>query len=341
MICGACGAENRAGSRFCDNCGAGLATTCPSCGEPNRADARFCASCGHALVADAAPARTESAAPTAEAERRLVTVLFTDLVGFTTIAEDRDPEAVRELLSSYFDTATRIVEVHGGIVEKFIGDAVMAVWGTPVAHEDDAERAVRAGLELVDAVKALHPDLRGARRRPDRRGGGDPQRDEPGHGRRRPRQHRCASPGRGGGGDGAGRRGDSPRSRASDRLRAARRPLVEGQDRAGAGLARRPGRRQQWWGGPRGCPRAAVRGARSGAARAEGCPPLGRPRPPGSAGLDHRPGRHREEPARLGDGEVRRRRRPTTSGGIAAARHPTAKGSRSGRSARWCGADAA
>ena len=160
MICGACGAENRPGSRFCDSCGAGLATTCPSCGEANRTDARFCASCGHALAGtDAAPVSTEPTNPAAEAERRLVTVLFTDLVGFTTIAEDRDPEAVRELLSTYFDTATRIVEMHGGIVEKFIGDAVMAVWGTPVAHEDDAERAVRAALELVDAVKALHPDL--------------------------------------------------------------------------------------------------------------------------------------------------------------------------------------
>ena len=86
-------------------------------------------------------------------------MLFTDLVGFTTLAEDRDPEAVRELLSSYFEKATGIVQLHGGTVEKFIGDAVMAVWGTPVAHEDDAERAVRAALELVDAVKALHPDL--------------------------------------------------------------------------------------------------------------------------------------------------------------------------------------
>ena len=162
MICGACGAENRAGSRFCDTCGAGLRHDLP---ELRRAQSRptraSVPSCGHALAADApVPVCSESAAPPAEAERRLVTVLFTDLVGFTTIAEDRDPEAVRELLSSYFDTATRIVEVHGGIVEKFIGDAVMAVWGTPVAHEDDAERAVRAGRELVDAVKALHPDLR-------------------------------------------------------------------------------------------------------------------------------------------------------------------------------------
>ena len=95
----------------------------------------------------------------ASAERRLVTVLFTDLVGFTSLAEDRDPEAVRELLSKYFETATEIVKLHGGTVEKFIGDAVMAVWGTPTAHEDDAERAVRAALELVDAVGTLHPNL--------------------------------------------------------------------------------------------------------------------------------------------------------------------------------------
>jgi class 3 adenylate cyclase/predicted ATPase len=97
--------------------------------------------------------------PAASAERRLVSVLFMDLVGFTTLAEDRDPEAVRELLTRYFDTATQTVELHGGTVEKFIGDAVMAVWGAPVAHEDDAERAVRAALELVTQVATLHPGL--------------------------------------------------------------------------------------------------------------------------------------------------------------------------------------
>ena len=160
MICASCGTENRSGSRFCDSCGTALAATCPHCGEPNRADARFCASCGQALGADAPAAIPVSVPATATAERRLVTVVFTDLVGFTTLAEDRDPEAVRELLSRYFDTATEIVQLHGGTVEKFIGDAVMAVWGTPVAHEDDAERAVRAALELVDAVSALSPDLR-------------------------------------------------------------------------------------------------------------------------------------------------------------------------------------
>ncbi|HYI66569.1 MAG TPA: adenylate/guanylate cyclase domain-containing protein, partial [Candidatus Limnocylindrales bacterium] len=157
MVCASCGVENRGGSKFCDNCGSPLAATCPHCGAPNRNDARFCASCGKTLGSEAAPAAEPSTTPAAE--RRLVTVLFTDLVGFTTLAEDRDPEAVRELLSRYFETATDIVKLHGGTVEKFIGDAVMAVWGTPTAHEDDAERAVRAALELVDAVSTLHPNL--------------------------------------------------------------------------------------------------------------------------------------------------------------------------------------
>jgi class 3 adenylate cyclase/tetratricopeptide (TPR) repeat protein len=169
VVCTSCGAENRAGSRFCDQCGTALARSCPGCGEPNRADARFCASCGNpigALAAAADAAATGPGAPAvsvadaaATAERRLVTVLFADLVGFTALAEDRDPETVRDLLSGYFDAATAVVARHGGTVEKFIGDAVMAVWGTPVAHEDDAERAVRAALEVVDAVRALSPGL--------------------------------------------------------------------------------------------------------------------------------------------------------------------------------------
>jgi class 3 adenylate cyclase/predicted ATPase len=163
--CGACGAENAPGNRFCNRCGTALATLCGVCGQPNPPDAGFCGSCGNAVGAQ--PATADAPAPTAAtqaaasgAERRLVTVLFTDLVGFTTLAEDRDPEAVRELLTRYFDSATEIINLHGGTIEKFIGDAVMAVWGTPVAHEDDAERAVRAALELVSHVATLNPELR-------------------------------------------------------------------------------------------------------------------------------------------------------------------------------------
>jgi class 3 adenylate cyclase/predicted ATPase len=88
-----------------------------------------------------------------------VSVLFADLVGFTTLSESRDPEEVRELLSRYFDTCRRLIELYGGTVEKFIGDAVMAVWGTPTATEDDAERAVRAALDLVAAVSALGDEV--------------------------------------------------------------------------------------------------------------------------------------------------------------------------------------
>jgi class 3 adenylate cyclase/tetratricopeptide (TPR) repeat protein len=93
------------------------------------------------------------------AERRLVSVLFADLVGFTSLAQDRDAEAVRDILTRYFEVAREIVQRYGGTIEKFIGDAVMAVWGTPTAHEDDAERAVRAGLDLVEVARTLGPEL--------------------------------------------------------------------------------------------------------------------------------------------------------------------------------------
>ncbi|HLA17626.1 MAG TPA: adenylate/guanylate cyclase domain-containing protein [Candidatus Limnocylindrales bacterium] len=95
----------------------------------------------------------------AGAERRLVSVLFADLVGFTPFAEERDAEDVREILTRYFDLAREVIERYGGHVEKFIGDAVMAVWGAPTAQEDDAERSVRAALDLVDAVTTLGPTI--------------------------------------------------------------------------------------------------------------------------------------------------------------------------------------
>jgi class 3 adenylate cyclase/tetratricopeptide (TPR) repeat protein len=152
VTCPACGEENRAGRKFCSSCGTPLAQACPACGAANEPDDRFCGECG-------APLGGEAVAPAAQAERRLVSVLFGDLVGFTALSEDRDPEEVRELLSRYFETARRVVDRYGGTIEKFIGDAVMAVWGTPVAREDDPERSVRAGLELVDVVAALGDEV--------------------------------------------------------------------------------------------------------------------------------------------------------------------------------------
>ena len=156
MTCPSCGTENREGRKFCSECGTTLAPGCPSCGAANEPGEKFCGECGTALTASvSAPAL--SAAPAAE--RRLVSVLFADLVGFTTLSETRDAEEVRELLSRYFDTCRRLIELYGGTVEKFIGDAVMAVWGTPTATEDDAERAVRAALDLVASVSALGDEL--------------------------------------------------------------------------------------------------------------------------------------------------------------------------------------
>jgi len=152
--CASCGTENAAGRKFCGRCGTPLARSCPTCGAANEPEVSFCGECGSRLDAEAPPAREPAAA-----ERRLVTVLFADLVGFTALSESRDPEEVRELLSRYFDNCRRLIELYGGTVEKFIGDAVMAVWGTPTATEDDAERAVRAALDLVAAVSALGDEI--------------------------------------------------------------------------------------------------------------------------------------------------------------------------------------
>jgi class 3 adenylate cyclase/predicted ATPase len=173
VICPNCGTDNKPGRRFCGGCAAPLAITCPNCGAANEPDMRFCGECATPLVSGATPVgagaaavgfRSASgngngtpAAATAGAvsERRLVSVLFADLVGFTPFAEERDAEDVRDTLTRYFEIATEVIGRYGGTIEKFIGDAVMAVWGTPTAREDDAERAVRAALDLVDAVQVL------------------------------------------------------------------------------------------------------------------------------------------------------------------------------------------
>jgi len=160
VTCSNCGTENREGRKFCSRCGASLAAACPSCGAANDTEDQFCGECGSALGTAAAASAVLPDRPQAPvAERRLVSVLFADLVGFTTLSEARDPEEVRELLSRYFETSRRVIARYGGTVEKFIGDAVMAVWGAPIAQEDDAERAVRAGLDLVGAVTALGEEV--------------------------------------------------------------------------------------------------------------------------------------------------------------------------------------
>jgi class 3 adenylate cyclase/tetratricopeptide (TPR) repeat protein len=122
---------------------------CPSCGAQNREEARFCDSCG-APFAEAPPVREA---------RKTVTVFFCDVSGSTALGERIDPESLRRVMARYFETAKTIVERHGGTVEKFIGDAVMAVFGIPAVHEDDALRAVRAAAELRDGLAPLNDEL--------------------------------------------------------------------------------------------------------------------------------------------------------------------------------------
>jgi class 3 adenylate cyclase/tetratricopeptide (TPR) repeat protein len=121
---------------------------CPSCGAENRDEARFCDSCGSLLAAE--PARES---------RKRVTVLFCDVTGSTALGERIDPESLRNVMARYFETAKAAIERHGGTVEKFIGDAVMAVFGVPVVHEDDALRAVRAAADLRTALGPLNEEL--------------------------------------------------------------------------------------------------------------------------------------------------------------------------------------
>src|ERR687892_2692370 len=139
------------------SCGARLERRSPSCGEGAPPAARFCMNCGQGLEgAVVAPAVPAEAPPE---ERRQVTVLFGDLSGYTAIAERMDPEAVKALVDRALMRLGREVERFGGTVDKYIGDNVMAIFGAPVAHEDDAERAVRAGIGMQAAMAEVNEAL--------------------------------------------------------------------------------------------------------------------------------------------------------------------------------------
>ncbi|MEO8246197.1 MAG: adenylate/guanylate cyclase domain-containing protein, partial [Chloroflexota bacterium] len=128
-------------------------STCATCGAENTADSRFCKSCGAQIVAAAASRET----------RKTVTVLFIDAVSSTALGEQMDPESLRGVMTSYFDAMRQTIEGHGGAVEKFIGDAVMAIFGVPTLHEDDALRARRAAIEIRRRLTDLEPQLRADR----------------------------------------------------------------------------------------------------------------------------------------------------------------------------------
>jgi len=165
-ICTRCGHANPAGVKFCLECGTPVATRCPSCGSELPAGAKFCGECGASLSGPAtpqpaAPPELTPAAPgPAEVgERRQLTVLFCDLVGSTPLSQQLDAEEWRDLISRYQRAATEAVEKFGGHVAKNLGDGLLIYFGWPTAREDDPERAVRAGLAIVDALVPLNATL--------------------------------------------------------------------------------------------------------------------------------------------------------------------------------------
>ena len=148
MDCPQCGAGNADERKFCADCGAPLALACSGCGFQNQSGARFCGGCGKPLDV----AQEPSAAPSLGGERRQVTILFADLAGFTELSTEIDAEEVHGLVSRFFAAADDIVEQYGGTVDKHIGDAVMALFGAPIAHGDDPLRALRAACDMHTAL---------------------------------------------------------------------------------------------------------------------------------------------------------------------------------------------
>ncbi|NIO70252.1 MAG: zinc-ribbon domain-containing protein, partial [Anaerolineae bacterium] len=182
MQCPKCNKQNPEGASFCMKCGAKLALICPQCGMelPPDPDARFCLRCGAELAAPpAAPVaapdtivqRLERLVPREFAERllatrgqvgkerRMVTILFSDVKGSTQMAEDLDPEDVMEIMDGAFDVLIEPITRYEGTLARLMGDAVLAFFGAPIAHEDDPERAIRAALEIVEGAKAYAAKL--------------------------------------------------------------------------------------------------------------------------------------------------------------------------------------
>lgn len=176
MKCPNCQTDNREAVIFCEECGARLQIQCPDCQATIPADKKFCGKCGHQLqpISDSFISRkeiqekpsksrikeNEPAARPVEGERKHVTVLFSDLSGYTAMSEKLDPEDVKEITGHIFGEIAQIVTKYEGFIEKYIGDAVMAIFGAPVAHEDDPVRAIKAAEEIHDWVSSKSPEVK-------------------------------------------------------------------------------------------------------------------------------------------------------------------------------------
>ena len=176
MQCPECQFENREEAKFCKKCGNKLEPLCPSCGHPCQVDSIFCDECGHdlgqsteaaslkendpnTLISESPPEETIATHIPAEGERKHVTVLFSDLTGYTAMSEKLDPEEVKEITSRIFGEVSKIVAKYDGFIEKYAGDAVMAIFGVPQAHEDDPIRAIKAAREIHQLVDTISPEV--------------------------------------------------------------------------------------------------------------------------------------------------------------------------------------
>jgi class 3 adenylate cyclase/tetratricopeptide (TPR) repeat protein len=168
MKCPKCRFENKEGAKFCVDCGAEFELRCPGCGQPTSTQAKFCDECGHdlrkgagAVIEPSEPSQKKPpiASQPLEGERKQITVLFSDLSGYTALSEKLDPEEVKEIMSRIFGEIARVVTEYEGFIEKFIGDAVMALFGVPKAHEDDPIRAIRTAREIHDIVGKISPQF--------------------------------------------------------------------------------------------------------------------------------------------------------------------------------------
>ena len=157
MECPKCSAENPEELPFCGQCGAKLERICPNCNLPNPFHFKFCGGCGQKLEASDVIGKVE---PSIEGERKQVTVLFSDLSGYTAISERLDPEEVKEIMTRIFGEIALVITKYEGFIEGFYGDEVMALFGIPKSHEDDPVRAIRASKEIHDLVGAISPKLK-------------------------------------------------------------------------------------------------------------------------------------------------------------------------------------
>jgi class 3 adenylate cyclase/tetratricopeptide (TPR) repeat protein len=157
MYCVACGVENSAEALNCAGCGAGLLVRCSRCQTTLPAGARFCPACGHTASAPGSEAANRKTAANSVTERKLVTILFADFAGFTAFSHSRDPEDIRDYMTSVWAQLDGIITAHGGLVEKHIGDAIMAVFGAKQAREEDPAQTVRAALAMQTCLSQLKP----------------------------------------------------------------------------------------------------------------------------------------------------------------------------------------